>query len=253
MLISIIMPAYNAEKYIDESIMSVINQTWKNWELLIIDDCSTDSTKKIINKYTSLDTRIRLLSNTNNQGVSYTRNKGIQESHGNWVAFLDSDDLWTPDKLSMQVDLINKTNALFTFTGSAFIDENGMALKYTLSVPDQIGYEELLKQNLISCSSVLISKPLLLSHPMIEGNIHEDFFTWLTILRDENINAYGVSSPALIYRIHSSSKSAKKWKAAIMNWKVYRKIGLSLVMCCYYQSHYIFRNVKKYSNIKNNK
>lgn len=249
MLISIIMPAYNAERYIEESIKSVLAQTWKTWELLIVDDCSTDKTQLIVNRCAAEDKRILLLSNPRNLGVAGTRNRGVQEAHGDWIAFLDSDDLWTPDKLTLQVDLIKKTNALFTFTGSSFIDENGMGLSYILLVPSEISYKELLKQNLISCSSVLISKPLLLSHPMSAGNIHEDFAAWLTILRDMDISAYGVNKPALIYRIHSSSKSAQKWKAAIMNWNVYRKIGLNFGACCYYQICYIFRNLKKYFNI----
>ena len=252
MLISIIMPAYNAEKYIEESIYSVIKQTWSNWELLVIDDCSTDNTKAIVNKYTSKDNRILLLSNPCNQGVANSRNKGVLASHGDWIAFLDSDDLWTPDKLSLQVELITKKNALFIFTGSSFINEFGEALSYVLTVPGQIGYKELLKQNLISCSSVLISKKLLLPYPMTGGNIHEDFVTWLLILRVMNMKAFGINKPALIYRIHSNSKSGHKWKAAIMNWNVYRKIGLNPFACCYYQLCYIFRNVKKYFNIYKN-
>lgn len=249
MLVSVIMPAYNAENYIGASIDSVINQTWQEWELLIVDDCSTDRTRSIINNYINKDSRIRLLENSQNMGVAKTRNKGVMASKGDWIAFLDSDDLWSTDKLELQIELINTQNALFTFTGSCFINECGQALSYVLVVPEKIHYRELLKQNLISCSSVLISKPLLLSHPMEGGNIHEDFATWLSILRDLKISAFGINRPLLIYRIHSNSKSAQKWKAAIMNWNVYRRIGLNLFACCYYETYYIIRNIKKYFNI----
>ena len=243
------MPAYNAVEYIEDSIKSVINQTWSEWELIIINDCSSDNTKAVIEKYTHNDPRITLLTNPTNQGVAYSRNRGVQEANGNWIAFLDSDDLWIPDKLMLQMELINDKHACFSFTGSAFINENGQKCSYTLHVPMQISYKELLKQNLISCSSVLISKSLLLSHPMKPGNVHEDFVTWLSILRDMNIYAYGLDIPALIYRIHSSSKSAHKWRAARMNWNVYRQIGLNTGLCCYYQLCYAFRSIKKYSHI----
>lgn len=249
MLISIIMPAYNAEKYIEDSIKSVLNQTWSEWELIVINDCSTDNTKTIIDDYSVLDSRIFMLSNPTNQGVAYSRNRGVQASHGDWIAFLDSDDLWIPEKLTLQVELLLHQHASFTFTGSAFIDEYGNKRSFILQVPAQINYKELLKQNLISCSSVLISKSLLLSHPMKSGNVHEDFVTWLSILRDMNICAYGLNIPALVYRIHSNSKSAQKRKAAKMNWNVYRQIGLKIGPCCYYQLCYAFRSIKKYAHM----
>lgn len=249
MFVSIIMPAFNAESYIEESILSVIKQTWQNWELLIIDDCSQDHTIDIIKNYIAIDKRISLLSNTSNLGVAESRNKGVQEAHGEWIAFLDSDDLWAPDKLMHQINLIQCQNTFFVFTGSAFIDDAGHKNSYILHVPSRISYKELLKQNLISCSSVLLHRNLLLSHPMKPGSIHEDFVTWLTILRDTGITAYGINQPLLLYRIHANSKSSQKWKAAVMNWNVYRNIGLNFVSCCYYQMHYAFRNILKYSNI----
>lgn len=249
MFVSIIMPAFNAGKYIEESIVSVMKQTWQNWELLIIDDCSKDHTADVVKKYIAVDKRISLLSSTSNQGVAASRNRGVQEAHGEWIAFLDSDDLWAPDKLTLQLNLINSQKALFVFTGSAFIDGAGYESTFILHVPNRISYRELLKQNLISCSSVLIYRELLLSHPMKTGNIHEDFVAWLTILRDMDIIAYGIDQPLLIYRFHTNSKSGKKWKAAIMNWNAYRKIGLNYCSCCYYQTNYVFRNLLKYINI----
>lgn len=102
-LVSVIMPAYNAEKYIEEAVSSVLSQTYKNWELLILDDCSSDCTAEIAEYFASLDTRIRLLRNPQNMGVAKTRNRGFDIAKGEWIALLDSDDVWHSDKLEKQL------------------------------------------------------------------------------------------------------------------------------------------------------
>lgn len=250
-LISIIMPAYNSEKYIAESICSVLNQTWDNWELLVIDDASCDHTKEIVRNFQESDSRIHYIANESNLGVAGSRNHGITRSRGEWVAFLDSDDLWTPKKLSEQYAFAQQMNANFTFTGSAFIDQNSQPLSHTLNAPLQISYTELLKQNVISCSSVLMQKQLLLSHPMPNiANLHEDFACWLQILLDYNICAFGLNRPHLIYRITSGSKSGNKKKAALMTYRVYRHLGLSHFRAGYYWCHYFLRSINKYRKIK---
>lgn len=250
-LISIIMPAYNSEAYISESIYSVLNQTWDNWELLVIDDASSDRTKDIIQAFQKSDSRIHYIANASNMGVAGSRTHGIHLSRGEWIAFLDSDDLWTPEKLSDQFAFAQQMNALFTFTGSAFIDREGHPLSHVLTVPLRISYKELLKQNIISCSSVLISKQLLLFHPMPDiANLHEDFACWLQILHDYNICAFGLNTPHLIYRITSNSKSGNKKKAALMTYRVYRHLGLPHHSAIYYWCHYFLRSINKYRKIK---
>ena len=126
MLVSIIMPAYNAENSLNNAIDSILNQTYKNWELIVVDDGSTDYTLKKIEEYSKLDSRIKSYPNPSNVGVSETRNNGIKHVKGNWIAFLDSDDIWHPDKLEKQIDFIQKTNAEFVFTAVEYIDEKGV-------------------------------------------------------------------------------------------------------------------------------
>lgn len=249
-LISIIMPAYNSEKYIAQSIESVLAQTWTQWELIIIDDGSSDRTVEIIRSYASMYPQIRFLKNRQNIGVARTRNAGIRQAAGLWIAFLDSDDCWAPQKLEKQILLARSSSADFLFTGSAFMDENGRPLSHQLLVPSRIRYRQLLKQNVISCSSVLIKKELLLPYPMKGDNLHEDFAVWLQILRDCRIDAVGINEPLLIYRISSSSKSGNKKKAALMTYRVYRFIGLNPVTAFYYWCWYAYLSVRKYKKIK---
>lgn len=249
MQISIIMPAYNAEKTIGTAIKSVIRQTFKDWELLVINDQSTDKTKQEILFWAEQDERIFYIENSYNMGVAQTRNRGIAQAKGKWIAFLDSDDLWEPDKLTEQIKWIKKYKAKLVFTGSAFIDKSGRKLDYFLEVPEKVSFRKLLKQNIISCSSVLIEKKLLLKYPMAERGMHEDYAVWLSILKNERIIAYGINRPLLIYRISTTSKSGNKKKAALMHWRVYRYLELPLIPSAYYFLWYVIKNFKKYGAI----
>ena len=250
-MVTIIMPAYNCEKYLEDAVESVKAQTYKDWKLFIIDDCSTDGTLELAQRLAATDERITALHNEANSGVSKTRNRGIQEADTEWIAFLDSDDMWEPEKLEKQFEVIKTTpEAKLLFTGSGFMKESGGRLKYVLHVPERINRKELLKQNLVSCSSVLVKWELLLKYPMPEkAMMHEDFTVWLRILQDEKY-AYGVDEPLLIYRRSDNSKSGNKVKAAKMNWNAYKEVGLGLLPRIYYMFWYIERGLKKYSNLK---
>lgn len=248
-LVSIIMPTHNSEKYIAEAIRSVVNQTYTTWELIVIDDASQDRTVDIVKEFTSYDSRIVLYFNEHNIGVSKTRNKGISIAKGEWIAFLDSDDCWSAEKLQKQLCMgaVYKM-AEFIFTGSRFMDESGRLFKWIMTVPDNVTYERLLKQNIISCSSVLISKQCLGEHRMSGDSIHEDFALWLAILK-EGIIAYGINEPLLVYRVSSKSKSGNKIKSAIMTYKTYLKSGIGLICSFYYMAFYLFRGFMKYHNL----
>lgn len=241
------MPAFNCADFIKESIDSVINQTYTNWELIIINDCSTDNTKEILDTFS--DERIRIYNNEKNYGVAYSRNKGISLSSGKWIAFIDSDDLWDASKLKKQLDFINDEKN-FIFTGSKFINEKGEQKNYVLKVPLKINKEELLKQNLISCSSVLINKEIISKYrfPDEIKEIHEDYATWLTILSDIKY-AYGINEPLLIYRLRTKSKSFNKLKALKMNWNVYKYIKLPFFESIKNMISYGYRNAVKYCQI----
>lgn len=248
-LISIIMAAYNAEKAIVQAINSVLNQSYPNFELLVVNDCSKDGTVELVKEMAAKDSRLRLISNVKNSGVSYTRKHGLEEAKGSWIAILDSDDAWAPEKLEKQIALQKRVNADLLFTGSAFMDSDGQPIDWYLHAPAEVTYRQLLKQNVLSNSSALVRKELYAKHYAIGDGMHEDFAIWLSILK-EGKKAYGVDEPLLIYRIAKSSKSGNKIKAARMNWNTYRYVGLNPIEASYYECWYMVNGLMKYKNLK---
>lgn len=247
--VSIIMPAYNAGSYLSMAVESVIAQSYQNWELIIVEDCSGDNTGAIATSYAEQEPRIRLVQNKENCGASVSRHNGIQVAVGKWLAFLDSDDCWERDKLEKQLQAAKSKHAKIVFTASAFMDSKGNLFDYTLHVPQTIEYRQLCKQNLISNSSTLVDKELFISHEVVGSEIHEDFACWLSILKDGYI-AYGIDEPLLIYRLTPSSKSGNKLHAARMNWNTYRATGISVVKSVYYMCWYTLKGIMKYKHLQ---
>lgn len=247
-LISIVIPVYNAEKYISYTIESVIKQSYSNWELILVNDCSPDNSVEVIKKY--LSKKVRLINMPVNSGVSKARNEGVKNAKGSYIAFLDADDMWARDKLEKQIEVVKKNNNVgIVYTGSKFVDENNNEFDYILNVPTRINYKELLKQNVISCSSVLIKKEFILKYKFQNDNMHEDYAVWLQLLRD-GVAAIGINEPLLLYRILNNSKSSNKIKAAKMNYRVYKFMKLNIFKRIYYMFIYAFRGIRKYNNIK---
>lgn len=244
------MAAYNAEKTIGQAIDSVLKQTYSNFELLVINDCSKDRTAEIVEGIARRDKRVRLISNEKNSGVSDTRKHGLAEAKGLWIAILDSDDAWKPEKLEKQIELQKRTNAKLLFTGSAFMDAEGKPIDWYLHAPAEVTYRQLLKQNVLSNSSALVRKELYAEYYAAGDGMHEDFATWLRILQKTGEKAYGVDEPLLIYRVAKSSKSGNKFKAAQMNWNTYRYVGLNVVEAFYYECWYMVKGLLKYRNLK---
>lgn len=247
-LISIIMPAYNCEKYIIEAINSVIKQTYVNWELIVIDDGSKDNTVKIIKEFSSNEIRISFFQNDENQGVSITRNKGISIAKGDWIAFLDSDDIWEKTKLEKQMEYAKRTSSEFLFTGVSYINESGKPFKGIFEVTNEVTYKKLRVQNVISCSSVLIKKKFFNIIKMDRDDLHEDYAVWLRILKT-GLTAHGINEPLLIYRISRNSKSGKKIKTIKMTYKVFRFIGINPIGSSYFMFRHIMGSVLKYKKI----
>lgn len=219
-LVSIIMPAYNAERFIEKSIESVLHQSYKNWELLIINDFSKDSTQTIIENYLKKDNRIKLFNQENNRGVAESRNKGIKISKGKYIAFLDSDDLWENNKLEIQIEYMLKNKVYMTYTQYSHITENGGFIK-DIEIPKSLNYKQALKGNKIGCLTVVIDKEKIgkIQMPNLK---HEDYATWLNILK-KGITAYGIPKNLAQYRKVSDSLSANKLKTITWTWSIFRK------------------------------
>lgn len=247
--ISIIMAAYNAEKTIRQAIESVLAQSYRDFELLVINDCSKDSTESIIEEYAAKDKRVKMISNPYNIGVSNARLKGLKAATGTWIAVLDSDDAWNPKKLEKQMALQKKTGALLLYTGSSFMDDEGNPINWVMNVPEKVTYRTLLKQNILSNSSSLCRKDLFSRYYVVGDGMHEDFALWLNILKN-GVTAYGVNEPLLMYRISRNSKTGNKLKAAKMNWNTYRYVGLGLCEACCYMVVYTVNGILKYKNLK---
>ncbi len=225
--ISIVMPAYNAERTVEESVRSALNQTYGDFELIVVDDGSKDCTPEILARLAAEDPRIRVLRNEPNAGVSKSRNRAIAEATGEWIAFLDSDDLWREDKLELQLALLqNHPEAALTYTASAFITNDGDKLTYVLPAEEKIDRRALLRHNLLSCSSVMIRTELMKKTPFPGDRLHEDYYVWLTVLKEQPF-AYGVNEPLLIYRLTENSRSGNAWRSTKMLYRTYRAVGMN--------------------------
>ncbi|UAL47047.1 glycosyltransferase family 2 protein [Sutcliffiella horikoshii] len=244
-LVSVITPSYNAEKFISATIESVRTQTYTNWEMIIVDDCSKDTTREILKKYAELDPRIKPIFLEENSGAAVARNTALKAAQGDYVAFLDSDDLWVLDKLEKQLAFMQENDYAFSFTAYNLMDENGKPLDKVIDVPEQIDYKGLLKNTIIGCLTVMIDtrKVEPLQMPLIRTR--QDFALWLKVLREGHI-AYGMQEPLANYRIVEGSISSNKLKTAKRNWYVYREIEkLSLPYASWCFINYAFYAIKK--------
>lgn len=248
-MVSIIMPAYNAESTIQCAIESVLAQTFSYWELIIVDDASIDSTWNIASAYAIQDSRIQVLQNETNCGASETRRRGNMAARGRWLALLDSDDAWMPDKLEKQMHIAAEGKAQLIFTGSGYMDYLGNLREWVFHVPEEITYRQLLKQNVISNSSVLIRKDWFERSALNLKNVHEDFICWLRFLRAGGV-ACGIDEPLLIYRLSPNSKSGNKFCSARMMCRSYRAIGLSVLETVYYMCWYTVTGIIKHSHLR---
>lgn len=244
-MVSIITPAYNCEKYISNTITSVINQTYSCWEMIIINDFSTDETKKIISTYAMQDIRIKLVNLKCNSGVAEARNVGILLAKGRYIAFLDSDDLWLPTKLQKQLSFMQEKKAAFSYAQYRQFVENVNKPSDLIDVCEEISYDDLLKGNIIGCLTVMIDREYI--HQIVMPNQrHEDYITWLSILK-QGFVAHGLKEDVARYRKTDGSLSGNKKRSALWTWKIYRNHErLSLIKSLYCFSCYIKKNIIKH-------
>lgn len=241
--ISVIIPVYNGEKYLIQAIDSAIGQTI-SCEIIVVDDGSKDRTAELVRPYADAG-KIRYLHNETNMGVAYSRNLGVRESRGAYVAFLDADDCWDKGKLERQLKLMTSSQAVICCTARELMAADGTLTGRIIDVPEKIDYKMLLKHNCIACSSVLMKRDIALVFRQEYDEAHEDYIMWLKILKQYPY-AIGINEPLLKYRMNPEGKSGSKWKSARMTYKVYQYIGLSPVQRIYYFISYALHGVFKY-------
>ncbi|EDT78822.1 glycosyltransferase [Clostridium perfringens] len=244
-LVSIITPVYNAERFLKETLDSVRNQSYQNWEMILVDDCSKDSSEKIIKEYISLDNRIKYIKLETNSGAAVSRNIAIKKSKGRYIAFLDSDDIWKENKLRKQISFMKKNNIGFSFSMYDVITESGEKINRVIKVPKVIDYKEYLKNTIIGCLTVVIDREICGDFEMVNIRKNQDMATWLQILK-KGYKAYGIDECLATYRLVDGSISNNKLKAAKSVWKTYREVEkLNALISGYYFLGYSFNAIKK--------
>lgn len=236
-LVSIIIPVYNAEKYLKATITSVIEQTYNNWEiLLIVDANSNDNSFIICEAFSKQDDRIKVFRGIGN-GVAANRNLGLEKISGEFVCFLDADDLWLKDKLAVQLNYALFYTVSFVYSSFGIISEAGEFSKSIRIAKSAVGSKDLLKDNCIGCSTVMISRKLIGAKRFVEGH-HEDLDFWIRVLGSED-KAYPIREVLSLYRVFEGSRSANKFDCAIWRWELLKKYKLSLGAQLHYMLTYI--------------
>lgn len=247
-VVSIVTPVYNVENFITQTMDSVRAQTFQDWEWLLVDDCGKDHTMDVIQAYleSTGETRIKVLRMEQNMGAARARNKGLYESAGRYLTYIDADDLWEPEKLEKQVRFMQERDAAFSFTGYEFADENGKGLGKIVKVPETIDYKEALKNTTIFTSTVMFDTEKLpkeeLEMPVIKS---EDTALWWRVLRKGTL-AYGLNENLVKYRRAGKSLSSNKLEAVRRIWNLYRKAeGMSIPASAYHFCFWAVRAVRR--------
>lgn len=222
-LVSIITPTYNCAKFIGETIESVLSQTYTNWEMIIVDDCSTDNTEEVVNKYSKKDKRIQYYRLENNSGAAIARTKAMELSNGKYMAFLDSDDLWYPNKLEYQIKYMKDNSYGFTCTKYEQIDEYSNSLNKIIGVIPKTSYNRLLLDCPVGNSTVMYDVEKIGKFKVPNIRKRNDDALWLQMLKKEKY-IYGIDEILMRYRIRSNSISSNKFKLIGYHWYLYRKI-----------------------------
>jgi len=245
-LVSIITPCYNSSKFITQTLESVLAQTYKNWEMILIDDCSNDSTVDIINEFIQKDERIKFFSTNENSGSPVNpRNIGIEKAQGRYIAFLDSDDIWLSTKLENQVRLFTNNNVAIVFSFYEKISEDGTRKNRVVVSPNYVSYKQLLKGNCIGCLTAVYDVEKI-GKKYFKYIGHEDYEYWLSMLRLGYI-ANNTNTVEALYRVRINSVSTDKLKSARWTWNIYNKIlKLDLGQSIYYFYFYIMKSLGKY-------
>ena len=245
-MISIITPAFNTEMYIGETIRSIQAQTFKDWELIIVDDCSTDNTIDVVSSFAEFDDRIRLIKAISNGGVAKARNLGLENAKGEYIAFLDSDDLWKPTKLEKQLVFMQKNNYILTYTDFQQFHSVDGALGKVIYCPDKMTANDILKNTTIGCLTVMVDKKQAGEFRMPNLKHTEDNCTWYHIL-EKGYTAYRYPEVLSLYRVGNLSLTRNKSKSAKQQWETYRDyFQFNVIKSVYYYLWYATNAILRY-------
>ena len=232
--VSIITPVYNAERFLLKTAESIINQTYKDWEWIVVDDCSKDNSWKLMQELAKSDGRIKIYKNEKNLKSGKTRNFAIKEAKGRYIAFLDADDIWTEDKLAIQIPFMYKNKYAFSYTSFGYLDEEGNIIKSPLKVNREIDYKHLLKRTEIGCLTAVYDAEMLGKFYMSDHSTKHDYALWLSILKAGN-KAYGLDEVLAYYRIVSTSATSKKHTLILKHINFLKETqGISTLKATYY-------------------
>lgn len=245
-LVSIIIPVYNAAATISGTVHSVLRQTYPHFEIILVDDASSDNSLECITAIAAQHKAITIITLARNGGPGVARNKGIERAKGKYIAFLDADDRWFPEKLEKQIAFMQAHNYLLTYTWYNTADKNGNIIIKKITSPVSTTYRQLLKQNTIGNLTAIYDCEALGKMYMPELRLRQDWGLWLDILKT-GITAYGLQEVLATYRTSGNSLSANKWKVGKYNWIILRKYQkLSVFVSAYYFLHFILHKSKKY-------
>ncbi len=234
-LVSVIVPVYNAGRWIEDTILSVKSQTYKDFEMILIDDGSTDDSVEVIRRTAGADERIKLVDvGEKNLGAAHARNRGVELARGRYICYIDADDLWSPDKLEKQLAFMDENDAAFSFTGYEFADESGIGVQKIVRVPGTISYRQALKNTTIFTSTVMFDMDKLTREDIMMPQVpSEDTATWWKVLKKVG-RAYGLDEALTLYRRGTGTLSSNKMTAIQRIWNLYRNVeGLNVFYSAY--------------------
>lgn len=240
-LVSVIMPVYNGERYLREALDSALNQTYKELEIVVVDDASTDSTPEILQEFAD---RLRTIRLEKNQGAAVARNKALEAAKGRYVAFLDSDDRWYPEKIQRQLELLQDKGAGFGYTNYERMDGSGRLLAGKLPFSDRVTYRQLLRNTLIATSTVMVDRKQMGDFRMPLMRSGQDYATWLQLLRKTDA-AYGLPEVLMRYRMRNDSLSSGKWRSIGQVWQVQTRLEHIPVVSAAWNTIYFCLNALK--------
>lgn len=246
-LVSIITPMFNSSRFLELSIQSVMSQTYNNWEMIIVDDCSVDNSVQIVESFIKNDPRIVLIESKTNSGPGVSRNMAIDYAKGEIIAFLDSDDIWHPNKLELHVNFMLENNASFSHTSYGFIDEEGKSINQTFHVSSHpIDYVSALKRTEISCLTAMYNVKLIGKHYMPDLRRKQDYALWLSILK-QGIKSIPLDIELAYYRQRKGSVTHKKYKLIIGHYRFLKEQeGLNSINALKFTALWMYNGLMKY-------